>query len=285
MDPDAGNHRTPPVGRIGVWITWPDVTPALAVELERLGYGAIWLGSSPGGELRIAEELLAATERITVATGIVNVWADPAATIAAAHRRLTARFPGRFLLGVGIGHPEATAEYRSPYGALVEYLDGLDAGGVPVAERVLAALGPKVLRLAGDRTAGAHPYLVTPEHTRDARAVLGPDKLLAPEQKVVVDPDPARAREIARPSVAEPYLGLRNYVANLRRLGFGDADFADGGSDRLVDALVAHGDAPTAARRIEEHFVAGADHVALKLITPAGEEPLVGYRALAAALL
>jgi probable F420-dependent oxidoreductase len=273
------------VGRIGVWIRWPQVTPALALELERLGYGAIWLGSSPGGDLQIAEDLLAATERITVATGIVNVWADPAGPIADAHLRITSRFPGRFLLGIGIGHPEATAEYRSPYEALVEYLDGLDERGVPAEERVLAALGPKVLRLAAERTAGAHPYLVTPDHTREARAVLGPERLLAPEQKVLVDPDPVRARAVGRPRVAHPYLGMRNYLASLRRLGFDDVDFADDGSDRLVDALVAHGDAAAVAHRVEQHFTAGADHVALQLITPPGEEPLVGYRALAGALL
>jgi probable F420-dependent oxidoreductase len=227
------------------------------------------------------DDLLAATERLVVATGIVNVWRDDARTIAAAHHRITERFPGRFLLGVGTGHPEATSDYRHPYQALVDYLDVLDAESVPADERVLAALGPRVLRLAADRTLGAHPYLVTPEHTRRARELIGPNVLLAPEQKVVVETDPQKARAIGRPVVARPYLGLSNYLANLRRLGFTEEDFADGGSDRLIDALVAHGDAVTAAGRVDQHFAAGADHVAIQLITEEGRDPLDGYRALA----
>lgn len=269
------------LGRLGVWIRHPDVTPELARNLERAGYGAVWLGSSPGGDLRVVDELLAATDDLVVATGIVNVWQDDARGIAAAHRRIADRFPGRFLLGVGIGHPEATSDYRRPYQALVDYLDVLDAEGVPAGERVLAALGPRVLRLAAERSLGAHPYLVTPEHTRQAREVLGPDVLLAPEQKVVVVTDPAAARAVGRPVVERPYLGLSNYLANLRRLGFTDADFADGGSDRLIDALVAHGDAAGVAARVGEHFAAGGDHVALQLITPPGADPLDGYRQLA----
>lgn len=274
----------PKLGRIGVWIRHEQVNPDLARALEQVGYSAIWLGSSPGGDLRIVDELLAATDRLVVATGIVNVWADDAHSIAAAHHRITERFPGRFLLGVGIGHPESTAEYRHPYAALVEYLDVLDDEAVPVDERVLAALGPKVLRLAADRTLGAHPYLVPPEHTRQARQLLGPNALLAPEQKVVVDPDADTARALGRPAVARPYLGLSNYLASLRRLGYSDDDLAGEGSDRLIDALVAHGDAVTAARRIDEHFAAGADHVALQLITAPGGDPLAGYRALATEL-
>jgi probable F420-dependent oxidoreductase len=274
----------PTLGRLGVWISHPKATPALAAELEDLGYGAIWLGSSPGGDLKIAQELLAATDGLTVATGIVNVWLDDAHSIAAAHHRIVDQYPGRFLLGVGIGHPEATAQYQRPYDALVHYLDDLDRAGVPRDERALAALGPKVLELAAARTAGAHPYLVTPEHTRWARELIGPDVLLAPEQKVVLDPDPARARDTGRTVVVRPYLGLRNYLASLRRLGYTDEDFAGAGSDRLLDALVAHGDAPTAARRVAEHFTAGADHVAIQLVTAEGRDPLDGYRALAGEL-
>jgi probable F420-dependent oxidoreductase len=270
----------PTLGTFGAWIRYPDTTAELARQLEDLGYSAIWLGASPGGDLRIVDELLGATGRLVVATGIVNVWQDDPASIARAHARITERFPGRFLLGVGLGHPEATAEYRSPYDTLIHYLDGLDAAGVPADERVLAALGPKVLRVAAERTAGAHPYLIPPEHTRQAREILGPDALLAPEQKIVVAPDLARARDIGRWRVG-PYLRMTNYVSNLRRLGFSDEDVAGEGSDRLIDALVGHGDAATAAGRVREHLAAGADHVAVQLLTGEGDDPLDGYRALA----
>ena len=194
----------------------------------------------------------------------------------AAHRR--------FLLGVGIGHPEATQEYRSPYDTIVDYLDVLDAEGVPVEDRVLAALGPKVLALAAERTAGAHPYLTTPEHTRRAREILGEGPLLAPEQKVVLDTDPVAARALGRPAVDRPYLHLRNYTEQPQRLGWSDADLADGGSDALIDALVVHGDAATVAAGIRAHLDAGADHVCLQLLTPPGADPVPGLRALATAL-
>ena len=272
------------VGRVGVWISQPLVSADLAAELERLGYGTVWLGSSPGGDLRVAEQLLASTERITVATGIVNVWKDDARTIAAAHHRLSGRFPGRFLLGVGIGHREATAAYRAPLEVLSEYLDVLDAEGVPVRQRVVAALGPRALRLAAERSAGAHPYLVTPDHTRSARELLGPAPLLAPEQKVVLDADVTRARARARQVVAGTYLPLRNYRASLRRLGFGDDDLAGAGSDRLVDALVAQGPADAVAERVAEHLRAGADHVAVQVLAEDDAARRAGFRALAAAL-
>jgi len=267
-----------------VWISQSLASADLARELERLGYATLWLGSSPGGDLRIAEELLDATERLVVATGVVNVWKDDAHTIAAAHHRIAARFPGRFLLGVGIGHREATAAYRAPLEVLTEYLDVLDAEGVPVPERVVAALGPRVLRLAADRSAGAHPYLVTPEHTRGARELLGAGPLLAPEQKVVLDPDVTRGRARGRRLVAGTYLPLRNYRASLRRLGFGAEDLAGEGSDRLVDALVAHGDAATVAARVAEHWHAGADHVAVQVLAEDDAARRAGFRALAAAL-
>jgi probable F420-dependent oxidoreductase len=270
------------IGKLGIWRGERDLTPDLARTVESLGYGAIWIGGSPSAPLEIVDRLLDATARITVATGIVNMWKDDPADIAAAYRRIAAVHPDRFLLGVGIGHPEATREYSKPYETIVEYLDRLDAEGVPVEGRVLAALGPKVLKLAAERTAGAHPYLVTPEHTREARAILGPGKLLAPEQKVVLETDPARARAIGRPRVERPYLGLVNYVTNLRRLGWDDEDLADGGSDRLIDALALHGDAQTVARGVTAHFDAGADHVAVQVL---GEDPVPGYRALAEVLL
>jgi len=266
------------LGRIGIWRHATGLTPELAAEVEALGYGAIWIGSSPGGDLRLAERLLDATDHIAVATGIVNVWKDDAATVGASYHRIADRYPGRFLLGLGIGHPEATQEYRQPYATLVSYLDELDDLGVPAEARVLAALGPKVLALAARRTAGAHPYLVTPDHTREARQLLGAGPLLAPEQKVVLETDLERARAIGRPRVEKPYLGLSNYLANLRRLGWTDADFADGGSDRLIDALVLHGDAEEIGRGITAHLDAGADHVAIQVLGP---EPLTALRALA----
>jgi probable F420-dependent oxidoreductase len=272
------------LGRVGIWAHSDRLSADRARELEKQGYGAIWIGGSPGGDLGIVTDLLAATDSIVVATGIVNMWTDEASAIADTQRRIAARFPERFLLGVGIGHPEATAEYRSPYQTMVDYLDVLDAEGVPVDQRALAALGPKALRLAADRTLGAHPYLTTPEHTRQARELVGPDVLLAPEQKIVVHSDPEVARALGRRTVADPYLQLRNYVASLRRLGYTDADFADGGSDDLIDALVGHGDAPTAARRVREHLDAGADHVAIQVLASSTEHAVRSYAELADAL-
>jgi probable F420-dependent oxidoreductase len=269
------------LGRIGFWRHPSALPPEVVAEVEALGYGAIWLGSSPGGDLKVVEDLLDATARLAVATGIVNVWKDDAATIGADYHRIAARHPGRFLLGLGIGHPEATGEYQQPYAKLVSYLDELDELKVPAEGRALAALGPRVLRLAADRTAGAHPYLVTPEHTRRARQIMGPGPVLAPEQKVILETDPERAREIGRPRVANPYLGLTNYVSNLRRLGWTDADLADGGSDALIDALVVHGDADALARGVTAHLDAGADHVAVQVLAT---DPLPTLRALAGAL-
>ena len=270
------------LGRYGIWIPAGDATAELAREAERLGYGTIWLGGSPT-DLSIADAILDVTERLSVATGIVNMWATPAEDAATAFHRIEERHPGRFLLGVGIGHPEATAEYRSPYATMVDYLDQLDAAEVPVASRALAALGPKALTLAAERTAGAHPYLVTPEHTRIARDRMGAEALLAPEHKVVLDADPAAARETGRPGVAKPYLRLRNYRANLARLGFTEEDMADGGSDRLIDALVAHGDADAVAAGLTAHLDAGADHVNAQVL-PRGSDPVPALRQISEAL-
>ena len=266
------------LGRIGIWRHSSGLTPDVVAEVEALGYGAIWVGGSPPGDLGVVEHLLDTTDHIAVATGIVNVWKDDAATVGASYHRITARHPGRFLLGLGIGHPEATREYQQPFAKLVSYLDELDDLKVPAAGRALAALGPKVLRLAAERSAGAHPYLVTPEHTRQARQILGDGPLLAPEQKVVLGTDPVQARAIGRPYVQKPYLGLTNYLSSLRRLGWTDADFADGGSDALIDALVVHGDPAAIARGIAAHLDAGADHVAVQALNP---DPLPALRALA----
>ncbi len=271
------------LGRVGIWRSWRQVNVDLAAAVERLGYGAIWLGSSPPGDLGTVEDLLDATSTIAVATGIVNMWAVNAATVAASYHRITSKHPGRFLLGVGIGHPEATEAYQRPYDKIVAYLDQLDQAGVPVQERALAALGPRVLKLSGERAAGAHPYLTTPEHTKRARAILGEGPLLAPEHKVVMEKDPGLARGIGRPAVQNPYLGLSNYLNNLRRLGYTNADFA-AGSDRLIDALVLHGDAQTIAGGIGAHFDAGADHVAIQALTAVDGDPLATYRALADSL-
>jgi probable F420-dependent oxidoreductase len=272
------------LGRVGIWAHSSRLGAKRAQELEEQGYGAIWIGGSPGGDLDIVTEMLAATTSIVVATGIVNMWADDAGPIAAAHRRIEARYPDRFLLGVGIGHPEATREYHSPYRTMVDYLDALDAEQVPKEQRALAALGPKALRLAADRTLGAHPYLTTPEHTREAREILGARVLLAPEQKLVVEEDPRAARALGRRTVADPYLKLTNYVASLRRLGFTDEDLADDGSDRLIDALVGHGNSTTAAARVQEHLDAGADHVAIQVLAADTDDARRSYAELAEAL-
>ena len=272
------------LGRFGVWRSASLVTPELAAGIERLGFGALWLGSSPAGDLVRAEELLGATTTLTLATSIVNMWRDRPEDVARSFARVQRRHPGRFLLGVGAGHREATQRYARPYETLARYVDVLQAGGVPRNSLVLAALGPKVLGLARDRAAGAIPYLVPPEHTRQARAVLGPGPLLAPEHKVVLDTDPGRARALGRTRVQRPYLDLVNYTSNLRRLGWGDADLSGGGSDALIDALVAHGGPAEIAAQLTRHLHAGADHVCLQLITEEGADPLPGYSALAPAL-
>lgn len=272
------------LGRYGIWRGWHGLDAELAAEVEALGYGAIWIGGSPRGDLKIAESLLAATERIVIATGIVNMWTTPAAEVGPSYHRLADKYPDRFLLGVGIGHPEAVKEYRKPYATMVEYLDGLDAEKVPQSARALAALGPKALQLSADRTWGTHPYLTTPEHTRQAREALGAGPLIAPEQKVVVDTDAERARSVGRPVVDTPYLKLRNYRSNLLRLGFTEDELDNGGSDRLIDALVARGDAATVAARLTEHLDAGADHVAVQVLTADDASPLPALRELSEAL-
>jgi len=268
------------LGSYGIWQTPDKATPRVAVEVEKLGYGTVWLGGSPAGRLAEAEEILDATERINVATGIVNIWATPAEEVAASFHRLEAKHPGRFHLGVGIGHREHTAPYADPYATTVTYLDRLAAEGVPADRQILAALGPKIMKLAADRTAGAHPYLTTPNHTAEARTIVGPTALLAPEHKVLLDTDPARARATARTTV-ERYLGLVNYRRNLIRCGFTEADFADGGSDALVDALVLHGTADAVAPGLRAHLQAGANHVCIQVL---GDELSDTHRALAEAL-
>jgi probable F420-dependent oxidoreductase len=273
------------LGRYGIWRWWGGDTPELAVGLEGLGFGTLWLGGSPSGDLIAVEQVLAATSTLTVATGILNVWQDPdPGKVASSFARVDARHPGRFLLGVGIGHPEVAKEYARPYETLARYVDGLRSGGVPADSLVLAALGPRVLRLAAEKTAGAHPYLVPPEYTRQAREILGAGPLLAPEQKAVLETDPDKARAIGRPRVQFPYLGAVNYRSNLARLGWSDDDMDNGGSDALIDALVASGSDDQVAARVNAHLDAGADHVCVQLLTETNDHLLDDYTHLARAL-
>lgn len=272
------------VGRYGIWRHETGLGPDLAKEIESLGFGTVWIGGSPPGDLRLAETMLDATDSLVVATGIVNMWSTSADEVASSYHRIAAKHPDRFLLGVGVGHPEATSDYTRPYATIVEYLDRLDALDVPVGGRALAALGPKVLDLAKDRSAGAHPYLTTPEHTRTARERLGAGVLLAPEHKVVLDTDPDAARALGRPAVRQPYLSLVNYRNNLARLGWATADMDDGGSDALVDALVAHGTPEQVAARLDEHLTAGADHVCAQVVTAGMRDPEPDLRRLSTAL-
>jgi probable F420-dependent oxidoreductase len=277
--PDVWHDLGMRLGRIGVWRRHQEGADGIE-EVEALGYGALWLGGSPS--VADARRFLESTSSLVVATGILNVWRHEPADVAAAHAEARRAFPGRFLLGVGIGHPEATSEYRAPLTKMREFLDGLDAAPEPVPrdERVLAALGPKMLALAAERTRGAFPYFTPPEHTQVAREAVGPDALLVTEVAVVVEPDAERARARAR-EYAAGYLGASNYVRNLQRLGFTDSDLAGGGRDRLIDAVIPHGSAGAVAEAVRAHLVAGADHVCLQ---PLGQR-VEDYRALAAELL
>ena len=260
---DAVTHK-PELGRFGVW-TFGTPKAEQAVAIEKLGYGAIWIGGSPAGDLSYVEPLLDATETLQIATGIINVWTAKAEEVAEAYHRVEKAYPGRFLLGIGIGHPEHTEEYRKPYDVLVEYLDALDAAKVPTSRRVVAALGPKVLELSAKRSAGAHPYLTTPEHTGQARNLVGNTVYIAPEHKVVLSTDVEEAREVGRGAV-DFYLNLSNYLNNWKRLGFTDDDIAKPGSDKLIDAVVAHGTADAIAARLNEHLASGADHVCIQVL-------------------
>lgn len=254
----------PNLGRFGSF--GRGVTPQQATEIEALGYGAVWVGGSPPAALSWLEPILQATTTLCVATGIVNIWSAPAQRVAESFHRIEAAYPGRFLLGIGVGHAEMISEYRKPYNALVEYLDRLDDYGVPANRRVVAALGPRVLGLSARRSAGAHPYLTTPEHTARARELIGPSAFLAPEHKVVLTTDSARARTVGRQAL-DMYFNLANYRNNWKRLGFTDDEVSRPGSDRLVDAVVAYGTPDAIAARLNEHLLAGADHVPIQVLT------------------
>lgn len=285
------------LGRVGIWSRELRYNPdrgaraAAAAELEDLGYAAVFIPDAGGDVLGDVEHLLAATRRMPFATGILNIWLHDPDEVASGHADLVARFGPRFLLGLGSSHAPLVESalrvpYARPYSKMVDYLDALDGAVTPVpAEmRMLAALGPRMLSLARARAAAAHPYLVPPEHTAAARQALGPGILLAPEQAVVLGTDPRLGRERARAFVND-YLTLPNYVRNLRRLGFTDDDLDGQASDRLVDALVAHGDEEAIAARVRAHHDAGADHVCVYVFGGGDEAlPLDAWRRLAPAL-
>ncbi len=271
------------IGRVGVWSGQFDFSPAPVIrdaarEVQDLGYGALWTGEAVGREvLTAAQMLLAASDTLVVATGIANIWARDALAMAAGQLALGEAFPGRFILGMGVSHQPLLdvrgQDYGKPLSFMRAYLDGMDHGydvyrAVAPTEappRVLAALGPKMLELAAVRADGAHTYFVPPEHTAEARERLGAGKLLAPEQVCVLSSDPTTAREIARRHTTS-YLRLANYTNNLKRFGFDDSDFADGGNDRLVDTICAWGDVDAIAARVRAHLDAGADHVAVQVL-------------------
>jgi probable F420-dependent oxidoreductase len=259
------------LGKFGVFVLGGvfsgGATPEQVQKIERLGYGTLWVSGSPPAELSFAEPLLESTTALRVATGVVNIWSADAKTVAESFHRINTAHPGRFVLGIGAGHPEHTEQYRKPYDALVDYLDELDEYGVPANQRVLAALGPRVLRLAAERTAGAHPYNTTPEHTAQAREIIGPDALLLPEHKVLLSTDVEDARAIARKLLETfNYFALANYVSNWKRMGFTEADLTRPGSDKFIDALVAYGTPDDIADRLGEHLRAGADHVVIQVL-------------------
>jgi probable F420-dependent oxidoreductase len=274
------------LGEIGIWTSYRAIgeeNAGQAAKLaEDLGFGAFWLGGSP--RLPTVGPLLDATEHLIAATGIVNVWQYTPDKLAAEHAELTRAFPGRLLLGIGIGHPEATSEYSKPLSTMRAFLDGLDAADTPVPrnERCMAALGPKMLDLSAKRSLGALPYFVPVEHTRFARERMGDGALLATELACVLDTDPERGRAKAR-NYARLYLGLRNYTSNLLRFGFTNEDITDDGSDRLIDAIVPHGSAKEIAAVVREHLDAGADHICLQAVGVSGI-PREEWAALASAL-
>ncbi|MFJ4980491.1 LLM class F420-dependent oxidoreductase [Streptomyces coeruleorubidus] len=267
------------VGRYGIWSVGlrsedPDRRGELAeaaAELEELGYGAVWLGGNSSAAN--AAPLIEATSKLTVGTSIQSIWQHEPDAAATAFADLESAHPGRFLLGLGVSHAKRVEQYARPYSALVAHLDGLDAAGVPADRRLLAALGPKSLRLARDRAAGSIPYLVTPEHTAHAREILGEAPLLAPELGVIPETDPSRARALAREFLGI-YLPLPNYTNNFLRHGFTEDDLSDGGSDRLVDALFAWGDETAIRAKIDAFFEAGADHLALQVLDGAQRDAL-----------
>jgi probable F420-dependent oxidoreductase len=267
------------IGHLGVW-TWLDGQSAseaadLAGKLESWGYSALWIPEAVGRDpFAFLGYLAGQTKTLVLATGIANIYARDPMTMKAIHKTMSELAPSRFVLGIGVSHEHLVSkvrghEYGKPLTAMRNHLDAMEKalymGKEPTEDApiVLAALRDKMLGLAAERTRGAHPYFVTPEHTAHAREVMGPDAWLCPEQMVLLETDPTKARQIARANM-QVYVGLPNYQNNLRQFGFTDEDFADGGSDKLVDAIVAWGDEKAIAERIREHQDAGATHVCIQ---------------------
>jgi probable F420-dependent oxidoreductase len=281
---------------VGVWSSQlryadPDEAAEAAAELEDLGFTALWIPDAGGPVLDSVDQLLASTKRVVVATGILNLWMHEPSDVAARYASLTKTYDDRFLLGIGCSNAALVdsmeqGRFRKPLAATRSFLDALDAAEqpVPVENRVLAALGPKMLELATTRARGAHPYLGTPDHTREARKLLGDGPLLLPELTVVLTEDRAEARAIGADWLGA-YIGLPNYANRLLRSGF-SADDVSSVSDRVFDAIVAWGDEEAIQRRIDEHRAAGADHVCIQVLTAnQAEFPREQWRRLAAALL
>jgi probable F420-dependent oxidoreductase len=290
-----------PLGRVGLWTFQLDLQPASkarehAAELEELGYPAVWVPEAVGRDPMVnAALLLSATRQLTLATGIASIWSRDAMAANASQMALTEAFPDRFVLGLGVSHQPMVdfvkgQHYDKPLTKMRTYLEAMDnaiyvAPKPATATRVLAALGPKMLRLAAERAQGAHPYFVPVEHTSVAREALGAGPLLCPEQAVVLSTDAEVARAAAREHMAT-YLTLPNYTNNLRRLGWSDEDLEPPGSDKLVDAIVAWGDEDAIVARVRDHLERGADHVAVQVLDPdASALPMPQWRALAPALL
>jgi probable F420-dependent oxidoreductase len=288
------------LGRVGFWSFQLDGQPAeraqeLVAEVEELGYGAVWIPEGFGSKEAFAHSaiLLAGTRSIVIATGIASVWARDPMAMASGAKTLADAYPDRFLLGIGVSH-EVRASGRGhvypehPLGKMRDYLEAMDTlpgPDLPPAPRVLAALGPRMLALSAEKAMGAHPYFVPVEHTARAREVLGPDRFLAPEQLVVLERDPDKARAIGREFMSH-YLGLPNYANNLKRFGWTEEDMTEPYPDRFVDAVTAWGDVEAIRRRVQEHADAGADHVSLQVLrSDASEFPLEELRELAPALL
>ncbi len=271
-------------GRYGAWTRAQQATPGFAVEIERMGYPALWVGGSPPGDLALVEELLDATGHLLIATGIVNIWSTDPETLAASYHRIERSHPGRFVLGLGVGHPEGHGDQaKAPFAALERFLDGLDDLAVPVSRRLLAALGPRMLSLSAERSLGAHPYMTTPRHTSTARATLGEGALLAPEQRVVITEDRDSGFERARGAIAR-YLRLTNYRNSLLTMGYAEHDLEGEGSDRLISDLAALGDGSDARTAIDAHLEAGADHVAVQVFADSAQGQLEGFAALSGIL-
>ena len=272
------------LGRLGVWAAMDAMSAAegaaFAKRVEGWGYAALWLPESRGRNVLVHSSwLLANTSRLIVAPGIANIYARDAMAMANGQRALAEQSGGRFLLGLGVSHAPAVDSrghsYSRPVATMRAYLEAMKAApyGAPAPAEppltILAALGPRMLALSASHADGAHPYNVTPEHTAEARRIMGPGKLLCPEVWVLLESDAAKARALGRQALAN-YLRLDNYVNNWRRLGFGDDDFAAGGSDRFIDANIAWGDETAIRRRLQLHWDAGADHICIQSISPDG---------------